>query len=196
METDSLNHLLFDKESCYDNIYPSHIKDLSQTHWTPVDIARKAALFLGVPQTKVLDIGSGVGKFCITAGAHYPQTDFIGIEQRKELYNHAEAARTMVKLDNVSFIHGNITELDYNDFDHFYFFNSFYENIDPGSRIDNSIKTSVELYTHYSRFIFSMLDTRKSGTRLVTYFARETQIPTSYDLIENGYNKLKMWIRR
>jgi len=197
METDTLNFHLFKKDISFDHLYPEHIKRLSQLHWTPVDIAKKAAFFLAVPNSKVLDIGSGVGKFCITAAAHFPQTQFIGIEQRKELFHYAEIAKEEIILDNVSFIHGNLTNLNYADYDHFYFYNSFYENIEPGSRIDYAVRTSFELYERYSRFVYAMLDAKKTGTRLVTYHAREIQIPISYTLIDNSYNKqLKMWIRK
>lgn len=166
-------------------------------HWTPVDVAKKAAYFLAVPHARVLDIGSGVGKFCITAGAHFPKTQFIGVEQRKALCKYAEMAKNEMKLDNVSFIYGNLTDLDYNDYDHFYFYNAFYENIEPGSRIDYAVRTSFELYERYSRFVYAMLDAKKPGTRLVTYHARETQVPASYALVDNSYSKvLKMWIKK
>jgi SAM-dependent methyltransferase len=197
METDTLNLDLFTKDASFDLLYPRHIRELSQMHWTPVDIAINAALFLAVPNAKVLDIGSGVGKFCITAGAHFPETQFIGIEQRKELNTHAEIAKDGISLHNVSFIQGNLADLDYNDYDHFYFYNSFYENIEPGSRIDYAVRTSFELYERYSRFVYAMLDAKKTGTRLVTYHARDTQIPPSYSLVDNSYNKqLKMWVRK
>jgi SAM-dependent methyltransferase len=196
METDTLNFYLFRKDTSFDYLYPDHIKELSRMHWTPLDIAKKAAFFLAIPHTRVLDIGSGVGKFCITAGAHFPNTHFTGIEQRQALCAYAEIAKDEISLDNVSFIHGNLTELDYNDYDHFYFYNSFYENIEPDSRIDYSVRTSFELYERYTRFVYAMLEEKKPGTRLVTYHARETQIPASYNLVDNSYNKvLKMWIK-
>ena len=35
-------------------------------HWTPVHVARRAAQFLVTgPETRVLDVGSGPGKFCL-----------------------------------------------------------------------------------------------------------------------------------
>jgi SAM-dependent methyltransferase len=197
MDTDILNCYLFSNDTSLDYIYPDHIRQLSQMHWTPIDIAKKAAFFLAMPNARVLDIGSGVGKFCITAGAHFTNTQFIGIEQRKGLCNYAKIAKDELGLDNISFIHGNLTDLDYNDYDHFYFYNSFYENIEPGSRIDFAVGTSFELYESYSRFVYAMLDSKKSGTRVVTYHTREEQIPPSYSMVDNSYNKmLKMWIKK
>lgn len=37
-------------------------------HWTAIVIAPKAGEFLTIPNASVLDIGSGVGKFCLVAG--------------------------------------------------------------------------------------------------------------------------------
>jgi SAM-dependent methyltransferase len=197
MKTDTLNYAAFENDLAFDELYPNHIRELSAMHWTPLDVAREAAGFLAVPEQRVLDIGSGVGKFCLIAGASYPQTQFTGIEQRKALFNHAETANDQTGLANVSFIHGNLTELDYDDYDHFYFYNSFYENIEPSSRIDHSVRISFELYERYSRFVYAMLDTKKTGTRLATFHARESQVPAGYQMVDYAYNGLlKMWTKK
>ncbi|ASU36288.1 class I SAM-dependent methyltransferase [Mucilaginibacter xinganensis] len=192
----TLSPPLFSKDAAFDNLYPEHIRALSPMHWTAVDIAKKAGAFLAVPNARVLDIGSGVGKFCMVAGFHHPETTFYGVEQRKELYNIAEKAKGEINLPNVSFIHGNLTELNYGNYDHFYFYNAFYENIEPDSRIDYSVSTSFELYELYTRFVYEMLDKKPSETRLVTFHCTEGQVPPSYQLINNSYSSvLKMWIK-
>ncbi len=68
MLNDLINPALFRKDVTFDDLYPEDIQNLSPMHWTPVDIARRASNFLAIPNARVLDIGSGVGKFCITAG--------------------------------------------------------------------------------------------------------------------------------
>lgn len=197
MHNDIVNPPLFSKDAAFDLLYPAHIKELSQMHWTPVNIAKEAGEFLAAPGARVLDIGSGVGKFCIVAGFLHPEATFYGIEQRRELFAFAEIAKEEVSLPNVSFIHGNLTELNFKDYDHFYFYNSFYENIEPGSRIDYSVRTSFQLYDYYSRFVFKMLDEKPAGTRLVTFHGTERQVPPCYQLVDNSYNSvLKMWIRK
>jgi hypothetical protein len=196
MLNELLNPELFRHDIAFDDLYPEHIRDLSPVHWTPVDIAKKAADFLAIPNTTVLDIGSGVGKFCLTAGFFHPETTFCGIEQRVELYTFAEIAREEVDLPNVHFIHGNLTELDFSSFDHFYFYNAFYENIEPDRRIDYAVKTSFELYEQYSRLIYEMLAEKPPETRLVTFHAANGQIPPGYQLVSNSYSRvLKMWIK-
>ncbi|MDP9080448.1 MAG: class I SAM-dependent methyltransferase [Bacteroidota bacterium] len=196
MINELLSPALFLDDTAFDDLYPEHIQELSAMHWTPVDIAKKAGNFLAIPNTRVLDIGSGVGKFCLTAGFFHPETMFFGIEQREELYTFAEIAREEIDLPNVNFIHGNLTELDFSSFDHFYFYNAFYENIEPDRRIDYKIRTSFELYDQYSRLVYQMLEEKPSETRLVTFHAAEHQVPPGYQLVGNSYSRvLKMWIK-
>ena len=50
----------------FDEIYPDEIRPMAFTHFTPVEMAIKAAKFLVQKTgTRVLDIGSGAGKFCM-----------------------------------------------------------------------------------------------------------------------------------
>jgi hypothetical protein len=130
------------------------------------------------------------------AGFLHPETAFYGIEQRKELFTFAEIAREELDLPNVHFIHGNLTELDFSGYDHFYFYNAFYENIEPDSRIDYAVETSFALYEQYSRLVYQMLAKKPAETRLVTFHATDSQVPPGYRLVNNSYNRmLKMWIK-
>jgi SAM-dependent methyltransferase len=196
MLNELIHPTLFRKDATFDDLYPEHIQELSRMHWTPVDIARKAGNFLAIPNARVLDIGSGVGKFCITAGFFHPETSFYGIEQREELFTFAQIAKAEIDLPNVSFMHGNLTELDFSCFDHFYFYNPFFENVEPDSRIDYVVKTSFELYHRYSRLVYEMLDKKPPETRLVTFHSADSQVPPGYKLVNNSYSSvLKMWIK-
>ncbi|WP_457269238.1 methyltransferase domain-containing protein [Pedobacter sp. UYEF25] len=184
------------KDSAFDALYPQHIRDLSSIHWTAIDVALKASDFLATSGARILDIGSGVGKFCIIAAAHHPNAQFFGIEQRKDLFNYAKTAKKQVGVENAHFSFGNLTTLNYENYDSFYFYNSFYENIESDNRIDYSVKTSFELYNQYTEFIYNILNGRSSGTRLATYHAPNKQIPSNYKLVDNAYsNVLKMWIK-
>ena len=73
---------------------------------------------------RLLDIGSGAGKFYM-AGAYYkPGAFFTGVEQRKNLVNISRNIAGRLQLNNVQFIHDNFTRLDFQQYDHFYFYNS------------------------------------------------------------------------
>jgi SAM-dependent methyltransferase len=178
-------------------LYPESIQALARRHWTPLGITRMVVQFLTPwPDVSVLDIGSGVGKFCL-AGAYYrPEASFTGIEQRKDLVIHAETARDKLGLTNAYFIHGNFTQLDFNQYDHFYFYNSFYENLSDTDKIDDNIACSRELYNYYNRCLFKKLDNARPGTRLVTFHSLEDIMPSSYHLVEEQLGKLlKFWIK-
>ncbi|MEO6631370.1 MAG: methyltransferase domain-containing protein, partial [Mucilaginibacter sp.] len=122
------NASLFSNDAAFDWMYPEHFQLLSLKHWTPLAIALEAANFLAEPGARILDIGSGIGKFCLAAGYHYPESHFYGVEQRQGLIYQAEQAKGYTQLSNVDFIYANVTQVNFKEFDHFYFYNSFYEN--------------------------------------------------------------------
>lgn len=171
----------FTSDSSFNEIYPPHIRQLSRRHWTPLDIAKRAARFLAVEAgVKILDIGSGVGKFCIGAGYFNPRCEFVGVEQRPDLVGYARNAAEVLELKNVKFIHANFTQLSLRDFDHFYFYNSFYENLADTDKIDDSIDYSSELYHYYNRYLFRQLSVSERGTRLATFHSMEDEIPPDF----------------
>jgi hypothetical protein len=191
-----LNASLFSNDAAFDWMYPEHFQLLSLKHWTPLVNARKAAEFLAAPGAKVLDIGSGIGKFCLAGGYYFPETHFYGVEQRHELIYHAEEAKGYTQLSNVNFIYANITQVNFKEFDHFYFYNSFYENIDPLNQIDDTIAISESLYTYYTQYLFKALDEKPAGTRLVTFHISGQEVSSGYKLAGIACNGLmKMWIK-
>lgn len=195
-KNDNLNPSLFVNDAAFDWMYPEHFQLLSLKHWTPLAIALKAAEFLMEPGARVLDIGSGIGKFCLAGAYHFPETYFYGVEQRLDLIQLAQGAKEYTQLANANFIHANITQVNFKEFDHFYFYNSFYENIDKANQIDDTIELSVNLYTYYTQYLFTALNEKPQGTRLVTYHSLEQEIPLDYRLADVSCNSLlKMWIK-
>lgn len=187
----------FSSDLAFNKLYPVSSQLLSEKHWTPLKIARKAARFLGADDgARVLDIGSGVGKFCLAAAYYQPNVRFFGIEQRHHLYHTAETARLNLALPNVEFIYGNFTQLDLTAYNHFYFYNSFHENLVEYDHIDESIDYSVELYFYYTRFLFKQLEKMPSGTRIATYHSLEGEIPRDFLLAGSALDsQLKFWIK-
>lgn len=174
----------FSSDERFNELYPPSVSALSRRHWTPLRVARKAAKFLAAANNvRILDIGSGAGKFCLAAGHFEPKAFFCGIEQRKNLVGDAQTAGRILGLENVNFMHGNFTQLDFADYDHFYFYNSFYENLTGTDKIDSSIDYSANLYNYYNRYLYKLLDKKKPGTRLVTYHSLEDEIPPDYHLV-------------
>jgi SAM-dependent methyltransferase len=187
----------FTDDDTFQNLYPHNIQKLADKHWTPLKVAEYAAEFL-VPEdgVKVLDIGSGAGKFCLAASYYKPHGLFYGIEQRKDLLDSAVEAEYNLNLNNLSFLHGNFTQLDFTQFDHFYFYNSFHENIDGAEKIDHNIEHSQSLYNYYNLYLFNQLKKMPVGTRVATYHTWEEQIPPGYYIVRTLFDKLlKFWIK-
>lgn len=178
----------------FNQLFPLRIKKLAARHWTPVKIAGKAADFLvDRPNTKVLDIGSGAGKFCLV-GAACTKGMFYGVEQRESLIKLSRKIARKYKIDNIEFIHANITEVSFLDYDAFYFFNSFQENLDLTARIDKSITPSERLYNLYTRYLTEQLEKTPVGTKLVTYWSSGREVPKSFSLESVCYSGvLSFW---
>ncbi|GEP89655.1 methyltransferase domain-containing protein [Chitinophaga terrae (ex Kim and Jung 2007)] len=181
----------------FHHLYPLYIQALAQKHWTPLKVVASASKFLAAdPGVKILDIGSGPGKFCL-AGAYYnPNSFFYGIEQRIDLIRYATIAKEMVGLDNITFMHGNMMEVDFTQYDHFYFFNSFYENLPGTYKIDDKLTYSRNLYNQYHRYLYQQLEKMPAGTKLATYHCDEEDAPNGYHIVGTDIDHLlKFWVK-
>ena len=187
----------FSSDENFHLLYPTSIQLLAKNHWTPLNVARQAARFLAAEKNaRILDIGSGVGKFCLGAAQFMPNAYYTGVEQRKTLVEHAENAKSKLGLANVSFLHGNFTQLDFKQFDHFYFYNSFYENFSFTDKIDNNLDYSSELYHNYAYYLLKQLEQKPAGTRLATFHSLEDEIPKEFLVVGTEMdNLLKFWIK-
>jgi len=165
----------------FNQLYPPSIRKAALKHFTQLDIAKQAAEFLvNEDNVKILDIGSGAGKFCIAAAYYKPNALFYGVELRKTLAEQAEFIKNDLGLKNITFIKGSFNELDFKQYNHFYFYNSFYENIIKEGRIDDKLPFSKKIFDDYSAQLFQQLEKMPAGTRLVTYHVTKTEIPLSF----------------
>lgn len=187
----------FSSDGQFNRLYPSSIQLLAQRHWTPLVVARKAANFLAAEgNVRILDIGSGVGKFCLAAAHYKPKALYYGIEQRNRLVSLAESAREVLRIENVSFVNGNFTQIDFRNYDHFYFYNAFYENITGTDKIDNSIDYSLQLFNYYNRYLYKQLEQKPPGTRLAAFHSLEDEMPPGYHVVGVEMDSLlKFWIK-
>jgi len=193
---DGIEVLHFIGDHDFDLIYPDWIQRLSDCHWTPVDVARKAArLLVTKPGARVLDIGCGPGKFC-AIGASITDGHFTGVEQRSRLADIAKQLARKCAPTRVRIIHANITEVGFRDYDAFYIFNPFEENMLPSRLIDSEVELAPRLYTEYTHYVRSQLALAPLGTRVVTYHGEFEEIPAGYDCEQTAFaGDLKLWIK-
>lgn len=147
----------------------------------------------------VLDVGAGAGKFCITAALAVPSARFIGVEQRPHLVRFATRLAREWAVSNVRFLHGDALELDWSNYDAFYFYNPFAEQLfEPGLELDRTIDFNP------ARFILSVMAVRKRlagariGTRVVTYHGYGAEPPSGYELASGrsvGSDRVELWIK-
>jgi SAM-dependent methyltransferase len=184
----------------FDAVYPEHVRRVSRRFWTPVGIARRAAELLRDAGVKrVLDVGSGVGKFALVAASTAPELDFVGVEQREHLFATASAAREALGLTNVRFVLGDAGDVAWSDFDGFYFYNSFAENLfDPDDRLDDRAELSMARFARDVQRTTTSLRAARVGTAVATFYGSSGRIPASFELSHQeaaGSGFLRLWTR-
>jgi SAM-dependent methyltransferase len=178
----------------FDSLLPVKMKKLSGTHWTPVEVVKKAIAFLNELGGKsVLDLGSGAGKFCLLAASNSDAT-ITGVEQRENLVQLSRKLAEKYEVLNVNFVHDDLQKLDFLSYDSFYFFNAFEENINPTDKLDKYDQLSLDLYTTYIKLLREKFAALPKHTRIVTYCGEALEIPESYRLVKSGNKgKLRFW---
>lgn len=186
-------------DSFFDQIYPDEVKKVSITHWTPVEVVQKSMNYFKDSSLRILDVGSGCGKFCHIGSMISPQHQFWGVEQRQDLTSISQEIAILLNLTNVTFINANAFDLNWNDFDLLYFFNPFWENhLSPAQRIDKSLPVKKEEFSHYINTVILKLSQMKPGTQVITYHGFGGKFPASYECIhfENcGTDQIKIWLK-
>ncbi len=187
---------IFRSDEAFDNLYPIYVRELSELHWTPLKVIKVAARFLATNENaRIIDIGSGVGKFCI-AGSHYAPGTFTGIEQRKNFVRVSNKVAKELGPTKAEFIHGNFINMDLEGYTGIYFFNSFHENIVLADSLDEKIERTPELYQLYTDHLIAQLKRMPVGTRLATYWLSIPEIPGCYKLHASRFDGLmKLWVK-
>jgi len=181
----------------FNNLLPHDLKQATQTYFTPIEVAQTAATWLTENnEKKILDIGAGVGKFCIAA-ARINNCDFYGVEYRKSLIDLGNELIERYEIDNAKMIHTNIIDVDFSDYDAFYLFSPFYENLEVENRLNDEVDLEEKLYQIYLDYTETQLAKAIIGTRLVTYFGNNFEVPNSYQRVKDAFDgALKLWIKQ
>ena len=74
---------------------------------------------------RILDVGSGLGKFCIEGAALYPDCEFVGVELDKDRIECSNKVLELTGLTNVKFIHDSFENIDFSEYDGIFIYNPF-----------------------------------------------------------------------
>ena len=187
-------------DEAFDRLFPSEIRSTSVWQWTPVSVARVAAARLVQHGARrVLDAGSGPGKFCtVGAGAH-PLVTFIGIEQRVGLVSAARQVAKRLGVTNAHFVLGDALARPWRRFDGFYFFNPFTENLWGAPDVfDARAGGAKRRFRTEALRVAHRLREADRGSVVVTYHGLGGPLPSSYELVceENcGSGHLRTWLK-
>jgi hypothetical protein len=165
-------------DEAFDCIYPPPIERLSRPQWTPVTVAKRAAALLasGVGQS-ILDVGAGVGKFCVV-GAVTTEARFVGVEKRDYLVNVGQAVIDRHQIERVELVRGDALSIDWSGFDGIYIFNPFGGD-------ERSIRRAEE-----------KLWELRPGARVVTYHGFGGLVPDVYRRLASDGDRVEVWQRR
>ncbi len=194
-----LDEPLLCSDRAFDSMLPAGARAASSLFWTPVSVAARAArLLVTGPRTRVLDIGSGVGKFCIV-GAASTVGHFVGIEQRGHLVRIAEETARRIGVERTQFVHGTVDAVRCADFDAFYLYNPFEENLcGSDERLDDTVSLSEERFCADVERVQTIFGGAPVGTRVVTFNGFGGDMPADYRLVTTDSrwrSYLDLWVK-
>lgn len=185
-------------ERSFDRFLPRELRRVSGLHWTPLVVALQVAEWLeGLAVEKVVDIGSGAGKFCV-ATALASHCEFTGVEQRPRL---VAAARELAQIfgvdDRVRFIQGTLSQCSIPEADAYYLYNPFGENLlEPDEHLDDDVELGVDRYKCDIAFMEGLLEQAPVGTYIIKYNGFGGRMPPTYDecrIDREMPSVLRMW---
>jgi SAM-dependent methyltransferase len=195
---DALEEGIAISDGVFDLLYPRSARLVSSVFWTPVSVAMRAAELLVLDgATRVLDVGSGVGKFCVV-GALATGASFTGIEQRAHLVTIARETARRVGA-RATFIEGRLASDSLRDIDAIYFFNPFAENaFPPEDHLDHTVELSLDRALSDVELAERLLAEAKVGMRVVTYHGFGGDMPPTYTLQlteKHRTDQIDFWVK-
>ena len=182
----------------FDLLLPPGPRSHSRFHWTPVRVAMTIARFLATSSdSRVLDIGSGCGKF-VCIGALTTPGHFYGVEHRPPLHQIAIDLSERLKLNRAHFTKGDAFSIDWNKFTAIYLFNPFGENLWPIERIDGDKTLKVQQFCLFTKLAVQKLTDLPVGTRVAPYHGFGDQFPPTFRQIHSidiARGPIELWMK-
>ncbi|MDO8941562.1 MAG: class I SAM-dependent methyltransferase [Desulfobacterales bacterium] len=174
-------------DELWDRMYPGEIRELSAMHWTPIAMVRAVIDELQPqPHDHLLDLGSGVGKFCLAA-SFLCDAAITGVEQRGKFHRTALwVAKHLQPPRPVEFLCQDAFDLDWQRFSMIYLYNPFQEHQQNrgAPAIDHTIPLSDQVYDEIMARMQLRLAGLKPGTRIACLHGWGGSFPASYKLLE------------
>ncbi|HVH47062.1 MAG TPA: class I SAM-dependent methyltransferase [Labilithrix sp.] len=158
---------------------------------------RVAILLATRPGATILDVGAGIGKFCIVAAATLPCAHVRGVEHRPHFVAIARDAAQRMGVD-VDFAQGTLDGQDAASVDGIYLFNPFAENLSPAEdHLDESVQLNEERFWRDIESTERFLRAARVGTRVVTYCGWGGEMPPGYQLArrETRAGTIELWVK-
>ncbi|MGZ3655203.1 MAG: class I SAM-dependent methyltransferase [Bdellovibrionota bacterium] len=182
----------------FDLLYNPRYRQVSDLFWSPVAAVRQAMAWLPTARSlKILDVGSGVGKFCIV-GALASNHKMYGIERKPRMVDEARRITKLFPTASISFRCGNAFAYDWTKFDVLYFFNPFAELNFPELSPDVENNSPMNLATKSISFTLLRLSTLLPGALVLTYYTIGSPMPDGFERLkaqqfDQGY--LELWLK-
>lgn len=118
-------------------------------------------------EAKILDIGSGIGKFCLIGAMLYPNIHFTGIEMSERRVLIANRLKQALRLDNVTFVHADFCDVykDYTKYKYVYFFNPFDMGVHEKIKKEQ-INDEYEILTTFQETLNTYLSSLSKGSKV------------------------------
>jgi predicted RNA methylase len=196
----ALRMIVLSSDDEFDQIYDERIQALSEQHWTPVRVAARAAqLLTQAGSTRILDVGAGVGKFCLV-GALTTDAHFVGIEWREDLVDIARGAAIRLRVDRVTFLRRNVEDFSFDAFNGVYLYNPFWEQVGRYvTPIDESIQRSRAAFDRLVNSTIAKLAAMRPPVAVVTFHGFGDDLPREYIHAGHepaGSDQLELWVKK
>lgn len=177
-------------DAVFDTLYPEELRPRSLLHWTSLGVARRAIELLDT--RNALDVGCGTGKVCLLA--RILGHAWWGVDRDAVAIDAANHAAYQLGLD-ARFVCASAWDLDWSQFDGFYFFNPFPIAIEDPRNAFQKYGAFVAECTRAEERLAGL----RSGTRVVTYHGFGGDMPDGWERIASepaSTDELALWLRR
>ena len=183
----------------FDRLLPAALARLSGLHFTPVAVAASAAAWLTAGGAReVVDLGAGVGKFCLV-GAATTAARFTGIELRPGLVQVARDLARRLGIDRAEFVQADLRTAPLRRYQGFYVYDPFSEaGAEEDERLDPCVPTvdrAADVATLLAR-----LEGAAPGSRLAMFCGLGGPVPPGWRLerrqqVNARGDALECWVR-